>query len=243
MGKKIILKASSFKYPSKDELRLVDKKGFNLKVFDFGFEGLMTSILELNKPLKIAHKENSLNEWNRCLLNKIGKLSRTYSLAVVNFNRGIPERGQKFLKKHELNRIQFEYYCEIFYYFFFSTTDIIGQILNTHYDLGLKENGVQFKKLKLGEESVQILLDNFTKETSLANTYRNSFTHRYPLNLPDYRTSLEIKDNRHILGAGIGTVISPNEFISNMKSSLESLSSLLSGLNKVFNEKKTMKTS
>lgn len=238
MSKKITLKASSFKYPNRDELRLVDKKGFNLKVFDFEFEGLMTSILELNKPLEIAHKESSLHEWDRCLLNKIGKLSRTHDLAIVNFNRGIPDREEKFLKKHELNRIQFEYYCEIFYYFFFSATDIIAQILNTYYELGLKEHEVNFKKLKIEDKDIQKLLDNFTNITSLANKYRNSFTHRYPLNVPDYRTSLEVKGNRQILGGGSGIVISPNEFVSNMKSSLESLSVLLVGLKEVFNEKK-----
>ncbi|WP_343522034.1 Cthe_2314 family HEPN domain-containing protein [Pedobacter sp.] len=233
MAKNIILRAKDFKYPTKLELSKIDQDNPQLLPFDLKFKSVIHSILEEKKALPLVHKESLLNEWNRCLLNKLGKLGFSFQSVLTHYNRGFCRLDGKKLKVHHVNRIQFDYYAEIFYYQFYSVVDTIGQIINVYFDLSIPEWQLHFKKLKLKNTTVQQLINAFNKSTEEASKYRNAFTHKFPVNETDYRTSLKTENNRSSLGSGTGYYIKPDILIHNLKEARGNLKLLLDGLREI----------
>lgn len=232
MPKSIIYhKASDFKYPTKEERKLANSNYPKLRNFGFEYVNEIISIFD-NNPMEEVHKKSSLYYWDLCLLNKLGKLSETYIFVYTNYNRGIPDSFDKMSQKEFLNRFLFDYYAEIFYYHYFSTRDIIGQVLNIFYNLKLEEDEVFVGSLisKISDNKVKKKIIKFNNSTKKTRDYRNSFTHRFPMNHPDYRP-LFIQENGHNkFIAGSGKHIKPIEFMININKSLQILDNFMTEL-------------
>lgn len=234
----ITLRTDDFKYPSLEERRIASENFPNFSNFGFEHKHEIISILEKNKTLSETNKAINLFWWDNCLQNKLARLNNAYINTITNFNRGIPETTSEFEKENHLNKIQFDFYVETLYYFLFSTKDIILQILNIYYNIGLKEYELSFfKKIKKGisDSKLVTLLEKFNSGLKPASDIRNRFTHRFPINQPDYRTNLSDNNGNEMLSFGSGNTTTPKEIISNIDESLIVLADFLEQLKKEMN--------
>lgn len=147
----ITLKTDDFKYPSLEERSIAREKFPNFSNSGFEYKNEIISILVENKTLSEANNANNLYWWDNCLQKKLAKLNNAYINIITNYYRGIPKNTTEFEKENYLNKIQFDFYLETLYYFLFSVRDIILQILNIYYNIGLEEYELSiFKKVKNG---------------------------------------------------------------------------------------------
>lgn len=105
--KKVIHKASDFKYPTREERKIANADYPALK--RFGFENIAELSLLLSgqmKPTKVT-KYSHLFQWDICLLNRLGKLHQSYVFLITHYNRGIPDDYSLHNEKESLNNFLF----------------------------------------------------------------------------------------------------------------------------------------
>lgn len=127
----------------------------------------------------------------------------------------------------------FDYYAEIFYYYFFSTRDIIAQLINLYYRINIPEYELRYNKKifdKINNVSVKDSAIIFHENAKSSSDIRNGFAHRFPLNKPNYRSEITEIDGKKILGKGGGDFIGSEKIKENMDFSLNSLSMLMEEL-------------
>ena len=226
----MIIKAVDFKYPSRKERQLANQD--YPKLLKFGFTGGdMDSILNGNGSFEIYNKQNNLAGWDACFQVKLFDLYQAYINTLTHYNRGVPDGENLTLtQENVINKIQFDFYSETFYYFFFSVRDVLAQILNIYYDLGMVDTDVTIYKVKEKVQDVKPLLELFVTATKEASGIRNSFTHRFPINQPDSRTNLKTENKKMVLEFRGGNSTTPETIIKNINASLLHLSTLLEGL-------------
>lgn len=234
-NKTITLKATDFQYPSKEELRAISCSEPIFTLFSFphidASHGFFND--EENFSPKEIKKRNHLYWWNHSLENKIGSLTHSYALALVNFNRGAPDDLKSCNQENIVNRIQFDFYCETYFYFFASVRDVIAQIINVYYDIELDENKIHFKDTfisKISDISVKKRSNQFYLDTSDTINYRNKFTHRFLVTQPDYRISYSQEIGKEILSAGLGDFIKSSDLADQIKISLEQIAAFIADL-------------
>lgn len=222
-----------FKYPTDNERTDALQSYPELSYFEF------KSTSSINLPAEF-NKEIHLYYWDKCLQSKLEKLQSSYVYTKTHYERGIPENEENFTNTNYINRTQFDFYIEIFYYYFISTRDILFQIVNIYYDFGLPENGVSYKALKEKKRNEEIiaLIDNFNENISDSSEIRHSITHRYPLNHDDGRTEFDDRSKDYsYLTFKTKKAISRSELIEDMNQSLTHLSEFVNQLKN--NMKKT----
>ncbi|RYE29356.1 MAG: hypothetical protein EOP42_14550 [Sphingobacteriaceae bacterium] len=232
-NKTIILKATDFQYPSKEELRIVNLFKPKFKLFSFSlinpFGILENGAILSNKELK---RTEDLYHWNYCLQNKIHSLVNAYSIAIVNFNRGVPDDFKSFNDEIYINRIQFDFYCETYFYFFVSVQDTLWQILNIYYNIGLDEYKVFYDKFiyKVTDQKVKDRVAQFRLTTKDISNFRNKFTHRFLLTFPDYRPSIKEENGNQILSSGIGNFTKSSKLAEQIKISLKHIAAFITDI-------------
>lgn len=227
------IKASDFIYPSRKERKEISKGYPKISIFNFPYVNEFESLIESRKNPEIVHKENNLYWWNNCLQNKLGSLYQSYINTLTHYNRGVPDgRIVKYEASNIPTLLQFNFYSEIFYYFFFSACEITGQIVSIYYDLPLTEKEVSLNKVckKIEDRGVKDILTEFMEKNERASEFRNAFTHRFPKNRPDYRTKMEETDGKKMLHFFNKPEVLPRDIIENIKASLNNLSVLLESL-------------
>jgi hypothetical protein len=230
------LKYEDFQYPTKKEYERIRKKISNLQNFNFNYTPVMTLILKERMPLNDASRFNNLNNWDYCLINRLAMVRDSYLYAFTNFHRGFNDDYHKCSDIQSVNHMLFDYYAEIFYYYYFSTRDIIAQILRTYYSIEIKEDKLYFNIMfinKIKDARVKSIIIKFVDSTRDTNDFRNGFTHRYTPNLPDYR-SVIIEDNMK-MNFGGGHYIESKKIVENIDKSLNSLSDFLIELKQFIN--------
>ncbi len=140
MKTEIILESDSLSYPTKDERKEIEKRIPKINRLDFNCTSAFIDFLE-SSHIENAIRKEDIYWWNNCLNNRIGKLNETYIYTVTHHQRLERSTLQEGSQKHT-DRILFEYYVEIFYYFFFSTRDVFGQLLNIIFDLRIDETKI-----------------------------------------------------------------------------------------------------
>ncbi len=234
MNKKITFKAEDLKYPSAEEIKYADSKCPKFGNFGFEDNSLIISVLQ-GKPVKEASIEDNLYWWDLILTNRFGSLRGAYFDSLTHFNRGFKDYFQECSDNEIINRLLFDSNAEIFYYFFFVTADVIAQILKLYFKIDIPESKVSFNEKLIKEildPSVKEALRKFYNDTKLARDYRNGFTHRFPMNHPDYRSKIEISDKSTVLHSGSGSFIPPSKLIVNIENCLNSLSVLMEAIKK-----------
>lgn len=236
MGKKnIIIKADDFKYPSIKEREIAQKDYPQIDFFGFEYKSEIEAILNEKMTLEEASRNANLYWWDICLRNRLGKLHDTYTYVSTNYNRGFSDDYLKCSQYEFVNRLLFDYYAEIFYYYFFSTRDIIAQILRLHFCLDIDENKLYFNYnfiKKINNPDIEDVLMIFFKAINVASDYRNGFAHRFTVNQPDYRSVIIKNNDKKYLAAGSGKFIPSEKIFENINNSLNSLSSFMIELKK-----------
>jgi len=228
----IIIKASDFQYPTREELKDVYKNTPDLHSFGFPSDGPMESMFS-DRSITDTYRDNNLNYWDGVLLNRNGALSLTYQNAVVNYKRGFPEDLTLFEHNHYVNRLNFDYYAEIFYYHFSTVKDTIAQIINIYYCFNIPTKKIYFNEVfikKIPNESVKKVIENFLNKTTLAKEYRDSFTHRTPINYPDTRCSVDWKTSEITYYSAKDSYVKSPMIKANMDVTIELLADMLNEL-------------
>ena len=229
----IIIKASDYQYPTRAELKEVYKSTPDLHNFGFESAHPFTSLIYDERNITEVYRDDHLQYWNAVLLNRNGALAHTYENAIVHFTRGVPDGVKLYAHNHYINRIQFDYYAEIFYYHFSTVKDTIGQILNVYYSCDVPIDKLYFNETFLKRIPNQAVIDSiisFFDETKLATTYRNSFTHRTPINYPDTRSTIELEVSRLTYGSAAHSFIKTSLIKANLDATIQALAKLLNQL-------------
>lgn len=232
---KVILKANNFNYPSKEE-RIETLKGYpKLQSFQFGYKSELESILVQNMPINEAARESNLYWWSECLTNRLGKLQETYIYVMANYEKGFPDDVLMCSEVEKVYKFLFDYYAEVFYYFFFSARDIIGQILGLYYRIEVNENNLYFNKyfidrIRIKNPSVADLLERFFELTKDASDLRNGFAHRFSPSEADYRSIITESDGKKTLTPNEGSFIPSYKIALNIKDSVKNLKVLMDKL-------------
>jgi hypothetical protein len=168
----------------------------------------------------------------------MAKLYRTYIYTLTNFSRGFSDDYPKCTNQETVNKIMFDYYAEIFYYYLVSVRDVIAQILCVKYFKSYKkEHNLKFNKefiKKIDNSEIQELLLIFMNKTvETVNNYRNAFAHRYPPTMADYRTEISIENGRKSIGFGFGKQVESVKIVENMNYSLIALFDLMRELKRI----------
>lgn len=232
MKNTIVLKSEDYRYPSREERELASKDFPGLRNFGFSYTSGLNSILGDKISLKEAARKENLYWWDMCLQNRFGFLYESYTNLITNYNRGFQDDLTKCSGNEYINKILFDYSTEVFYYYYFSAKDIIGQILNLFFSLG-KEEYDSFSKpdfLSLVSTHDGGLFSKLVNDIKDAKKIRDSFTHRFSPNQPDYRSKYKIENGKETFSAGGGYFISSTNIIESTNDSLKKMFELLEGL-------------
>jgi hypothetical protein len=228
----IQIKSEDYKYPTAKER--VD--AYNQLPFFEYFEYDYGNFLDDNS-FADRKRIKDLFWWNECLKNRFGKLRETYALFVTNFNRGIQDKISTCTSDNILNNILFDYYAEISYYYFFSTRDIIAQLVRVYFNLEITEDKLFLNEnflSKIENSQVKGILIRFIKNTKNSSDYRNGFAHRFTPSMNDCRPTLYRDDDGvEILGFGESEGVAPDILVNDINNSMSELSMLMKELKKL----------
>ena len=181
LSKAEINKAASL-FPSLVGLNFIyqKKENHNL-IFNFldelTFENLLTQT-DTSTTLKSIDRNSKLNKWNQELTFKILNLRNTFIYLSTFYDR---YQSDKQAKSNQY----FQYFVEIYSYFYISIFDNMLHIINIYFELDIKSKAVKLKhvveKLNLSDFSTQEcskITVEFGKRTSyLRGEMRNLFAH------------------------------------------------------------------
>ena len=191
--------------------------------------------------LKEASRLDNLPKWANCLENRFGKLEKTYIYVLTNYNRKfredifqLPYDILKNSKDEIMNKMMFDYYAEIFYYYFLSTTDIIAQVINIYCRIYKEEKSFylneSFAKLILENDSIKNPVLKFVNAIKGAKDKRNEFAHRFTPNIIDHRSKVIVFEGKESLEMDFANVTPSNKIIENIQDSMISLKNLMQEL-------------
>lgn len=222
-----------FYYPTNEEWGEINNSKPKFELFSFPVIDEITELLANKVNPKIVLKRSHLYWWNSCLKHKIESLIHAYSFALVNFNRGIPDNLETYKYYNYINRGQFDFYSETYFYFFIAVEDTIAQILNVYYETGLKEYQIELKEKyisKIPNTAIKNKIKQFLIDTEDVTNYRNRFTHRFLVTHPDYRPSIKEENGLTQFGAGTGEFTKSSDLANHIKISIEQLASFIADL-------------
>lgn len=231
MNNKIIFYAKDFTYPAKEERRIVSDIIPSIKAFEFKKTSSFISVLSNEISIEEATKTDSLCNWNLCLKNRLGKLRESFINSYVHFLRYKELSSNESLE--HLNEFLYEYYCEIFYYYFFSTRDVICHIINIFFELKIPEILISLNERfiqKVTNTDIIEALTNFNSETFESRNIRNQFVHRLTPTQEVFGVSEFVENGKKKLGWDAGAYISNDRLCENMKKTLNDLSTLMNKL-------------
>ncbi|AUS06119.1 Cthe_2314 family HEPN domain-containing protein [Pseudotamlana carrageenivorans] len=233
------IKSKFYKYPSLEEGKIQTKYIPNYDSFRFKRINGVTSVLNGDLETNEVHRRDNLYNWNRVLTNKLFKLHETELFLRVHFERGIQDNIIESNERELVDGIQFQYFVEIYYYFYFSCLEVLAQILNCFYDLKYEDHQVCFKKKlfnKIQNDDIKGLLIEFNSSIETTREYRNHFTHKFPKNENDLRTKLSHSDGRNMIHISMGNRVKNEAFLKNIEDSSKLLKILLDKLKLEFDD-------
>jgi hypothetical protein len=227
----MLLKQEDFKYPTTEEILTIKDLISDISSFKFKRINTFQKFFAGELSLEQSHRINNLHHWDVCLSNRFGKLLQTFNNALTYYNRGVSEDFNANHSPILVNTFLFEYHAEIFYYFLFSSLDIVAQIISFYYDPLSNEKKVSFnfEFAKKYSFNISILLETFNRLED-ARECRNSFAHRFTPLMNDSRSSFDNEENGAILGVSYEKRYDYNFILKNIQESLDLLSSLMNNL-------------
>lgn len=201
MGTKVTLKSDSFKYPTKEERKRINSQMPKTRQFKVKFKSATIEIFK-ESSFETAIRGEDIFWWCNCLNNRLGKLNETYIYVQTHYQRKLENQTEES-ENIRTDKLLLDYYIEIFYYYFFSTRDVLGQLLNNFYDLKIEEHKIFLNEhfvSKIKSREIKNELTDFINNTKDSYNIRNSFNHRFTPTLKDFRAERNIKrENNEIL--------------------------------------------
>ena len=199
MENTITLSSDTFKYPTKEERKKVGEFIPKINRLKIEYKSATIEILQ-DSTFENAVRNEDIYWWNNCLDNRLGKLTETRVYVQTHFLR-IQEGASHKSINSKTDRILLDYYIEIFYYYFFSTRDVMGQLLNIVCDLEIEEHKIFLNETfveKIKSTKIKGALSDFLKNTKDSYNIRNSFNHRFTPTHQDFRAKRNIikEDNK-----------------------------------------------
>lgn len=237
----IVIRSSTFKYPSKDERRTISKEYPKVPHLIFSRVLQVSEIFSSKISLPEVARINNLFYWNIFLSNRLSLIRESYEIAIANYNRSASNPTEATEnEKRFANRWKFDYYSETFYYFFFSFQDQLAGFLNLFFFDEYEES----RGLYLNEKFISRIPDKMVKEainlflssTDRAKELRNAFTHRFSPTAPDFRITVTNVNGKKYFGIGSGDSVSAEVIVANMRSSVDALSELMGNLSGLVKE-------
>lgn len=228
----VTIKADEFRYPGLEELRKVNAETPGFTTFDFPFVSEIAAIINNFDKLDKITRASTLYWWEHCLVNRLGSLRRAYDLALVNYNRGLPDDINEYQPSHYINRGQFGFYGETYFYFFISVRDTLAHLINVYCAMGIPEKRVYINKEfcnKIPDDLIKNLFTAFLADTEITSEYRNSLAHRYLPTQPDQRPRVSNENCKTYFGAS-GQEIKSSELLAEIKRSFSCLLDFLTAL-------------
>jgi hypothetical protein len=226
----MILLREDFNYPSKSEIDKISNEIPRIDILGFKYTSKTKAIFSgiLNEEVK---RIDHLFWWDYCLGNRFGRLRQTFEYILVHYMRGITELNNPKSPRETANTLLVDYYSEAFYYFYFTSLDIIAQIINVYFRLNIDEDKVDFTKIKIKETKVKHLLEQFYEYNKQSRELRNTFTHRFSPTMGDFRAQTVMgEDDQNILGFGSNKQIALDTIVCDIKNAMRMLSTLLDQL-------------
>ncbi|MCH5716437.1 Cthe_2314 family HEPN domain-containing protein [Niabella hibiscisoli] len=233
MNKTITLKADTFKYPTKEERKKINQVISEVKNIEVDYKSATIAILE-NEPFENAIKSEDIYWWSNCLTNRLGKLRETYVYVQTHFLRTKEDVSKESLNSYT-DKILLDYYIEIFYYFYFSSRDVLGQLINLVEDLKIEENKIFLNEKfveKVKTSKTKEALNDFLNNTKDSYKIRNSFNHRFTPTHIDNRATKNITKEDNTIGFNIPAEIEIETFIDDIENLMNQISSLMNILSK-----------
>lgn len=228
----VIIKATEFKYPTRAELKKIRPETPRLKPFGFPYVYEIVELLNNIGSMEDVARRSHLHWWDHCLVNRIGSLSHAYTTALIHFNRGLPDDVKTYQHEHYVNRAQFGYYGETYFYFFISVRDTIAQLMNVYFALEIKEVKLFINEefyRKIPNQEVKDLFAQFMLDTKQTSDFRNGLAHRFLITHPDRRPSISYEKGM-MFGAGRGDAITSSQLMAEIKRSMLCMAKFLDDL-------------
>jgi hypothetical protein len=105
--------------------------------------------------------------------------------------------------------------------------------MNIYYGLNIPIKTIYFNERfakKIPTTSVTEVIENFLNKTTLAKEYRDSFTHRTPINYPDTRCSVEWKTSTITYYSAKDSYVKSSVIKANMDVTINLLAKMLDEL-------------
>lgn len=220
----MILKMQNYKYPTRKEWLDISSTFPEMGRFGFSFVKETTVLLGKEKSTREVHQLQNLYHWDFILSKKVWNLRQSYVNAIVNYERGIPQTEEEFkMETRVINLYQFDFYYETSLYYLISVRDIILQIVNIGFDIGIPEWKVSVKVFKdqapVGR--LREILERAFSGLNEVGDLRNSMAHRYSKTSNDHRS--RISENGRKYGHFRREAISHSERISMLNLGIEAL--------------------
>jgi len=229
----ITLKATDFKYPTKEELQKVKASRPKLARLNFPIVSELSVLTDPTISLEDIARGSQLYWWNHALANRLGSLEHAYTTALVNHDRGLPDDIRQYKEEHYINRVQFGFYSETYFYFFGSVRDTVAQLVNIYANTRLQDHQVYFsdkffKKIK--DRNLKDLLIGFADLTARTADIRNSLAHRYLPTHDDNRPRITFQNGTPTLEVVRSERIKSSELLEEIKKSFRQLGDFLDAL-------------
>ncbi len=235
---KIYLESKSFTYPDEIERKQYSEKYKKFETIEVEYIHTLISMHNYKLTFEEAQNLEDINWCYNCFINRLNKLSQSHLYLITHYNRS---------RKNEnlfTDKYLFEYYNEIFYYYYYSVRDIIAQLINEIEDLKIKESDIYINKLipKIKDKNLRKDFSNFcTKTNESYKVIRNAFNHRFSPNINDNRSKITDlkKDNVYEFGFPKSNKISNKEFYEDTELLMNELHKLIPTLNRLIQKRYT----
>lgn len=181
-------------FPSNEDFNKLAKGVFRGQKFKEYVDNINDDVTDVDYFLK----GKDVSKWKLILSNKISHIQLSYSCACYyalkmnddDWHKPLPEGGEIFYPfdaDQACIKSMFDFFIGSCFNYIFSAFDIIGQIVNEKYELGLSVSKVSFnkicdnKRLEKTNSDLNKVLNEIKNGTQFKNVdMRNAFTHRIP---------------------------------------------------------------
>ncbi len=231
MNKSITLKADTFRYPTKAERNKIQELIPEIKRLTVDYKPAIIEIIQ-QQPFDTAVRNEDVYWWVNCVNNRLGKLTETYVNAMTHFSR-LQEPQNLETENHYTDEILLDHYIEIFYYYYFSTRDVLAQLINVSEDLKNEEHRIFLNDVFLNSIShieIKNALTDFICNTKNSYGIRNTFNHRFTPTHLDNRAKKNIIKEGDTISFYYPTKRKVEEFIDDIDNLMKQLYHLMNVL-------------
>ena len=218
-------------YPTREERKKINKLIPKIDRFKIEYKSATIEILQ-DSTFETAIRSEDIYWWCNCLNNRLGRLTETFVYVQTHYLRE-QERNDEESQNIHTDKILLDYFIEIFYYYFFSARDILGQLLNIFCDLKIEEHKIFLNEKfveKIKSKEIKSALTDFLNNTKDSYNIRNSFNHRFTPTHQDLRAKRNIIKEDKKISFYSAQEIKTETFVNDIENLMKHLGCLMNRL-------------